>query len=72
MQTYFVTKSTKKVKTEKLKKYGTVKNSKTFFDTNFLGSVFLLRQVYIFEISIKILDFFAPNMTYLKKKVFIF
>ncbi len=43
MQTYLMTKSTKKVKTEKLKKYGTVKNSKTFFDTNFLGSVFFTK-----------------------------
>jgi len=63
----------KKVKIKKPKKMGlsqiwTFKIS--FFILTFFGIILSLRQVGIFEISIKFSIFFIPNMTYFKKKKF--
>jgi hypothetical protein len=38
------------------------------FNLTFSGSILSLRYIYIFETSIKFLNFLIPNMTYLKEQ----
>ncbi len=71
MQTYLGDKMPpKKLKLKKRQKLNLANLKNSFLILTFFGGILSLRQVCFFEISLKILNYLIPYMTYFKKKNF--